>query len=252
MMIQMQPTQQRLGGFLKQIECVKAYQEKAQELFEDKLDSYGQFIYSASTSLCKPGDIVIFGLNPGQNPAVAPLHVSNVTLRVAIRNLATQNESLIDTQEWLRANGTPYEHGQAPFQQRTRWLLEYLRQPNAVVTNLIFFQTANAAELRPIRDKAQRCWPLHELMLRRTKPRLVIAYGNHAGDFLRLKFGANEDIQSTCSGHGLWRIRLSNGRWEGEPISIVQLPHISRYEPDRRELISVLKSLNPTQRTTTI
>lgn len=227
----------------EQATSLKKFQSKAREVLREHLEEHGQLVYSTAATICQESALMIMGLNPGQDPALNQDHISNTKIGPSINALTEQNESLVLAQAFLKPKGDPHDVGEAPYQVRVKWLLDFLQQPDALVTNLIFFQTRREAGLANLVQAAEACWPVHLELLGRTKPKVILVFGASAGSFVRKKLDGTKHIVSHKSGHGDWQIRSSVGEFQNRPILILQIPHVSSYRPNRPQLEKCFEDL---------
>ena len=187
------------------------------------LDLSGHFLYSSSNTL-RQGKIYLMGHNPGGSPSGR----EDESIRRSIEELhqKTSNEYIDDS--WM---GRPA--GASPLQKRVCWLLENMDFDvrKVCASNLIFARSVDAASSN-FNELADICWPVHKKILEIVKPKLIIAFGN-SGDcpyeYLKDKLGYS--IENTHeSGHGNWQCKAVKS---DEEITIVGLPHLSRYAVDR-------------------
>ncbi|HYW93068.1 MAG TPA: hypothetical protein VFA95_11535, partial [Gammaproteobacteria bacterium] len=164
---------------------------------------------------------LIFATNPGGDPE----QLSGPDYAIGNRVFAKHHELTV---------GWKDQHAYTPLQQRLRGLLKDtlgLEDIAAVpYTNLIFQRTSNTSGLDW--SLADKCWPVNELILSLVRPRLVITIGNGLGNspYAYLKHVLEGDAeQSAPSGFGRYRLRYATARHDGYPVSLLGLPHLSRY-----------------------
>lgn len=157
----------------------------------------------------------------------------------------------------------PCKKGTKPLQKRVRLLLEEileLEPRDVCASNLIFFRSKNANGVHYPED-ADRCWPIHALILQIVQPKLIIAFGNGEKEstysYLRDKFYNREQCEEEVylAGYDNWKVRSFRCRLKVESpyadidIGVVGLPHLSRYtidtetnKKDKDAVIKLLKS----------
>jgi hypothetical protein len=209
------------------IRCVAGYITpeqfalEAQSLLGDFVRQSGCILYSSATTL-RPGAVYLIGLNPGLDPD----GLDDPDIQAHIKNLPSKaSNSYIDA-EWDR--GRP---GQDKFQRRVVWLLQSLGyNPREVcASNLIFRRSSGEADCG-YPETAHRCWPVHRLILRTVRPRLILCLGNRPYEYLVQQADSVATGESFPSGHGDWTCQALRLCIEGQPTTVVRLPHFSRYD----------------------
>jgi hypothetical protein len=209
------------------------------------LQREGSILYSAAITI-RPGDLYILGLNPGGEPG----QPGTTTIAESLDALPnkTANDYL---EKWGDGRRGTYDAGCHPLQMRLRWLTEQLgfALTDACASNLIFARSRYGKDAG-YQSLAKMCWPVHERIIEHVRPRLLIVFGNgpispfrwllHLGEAQ----GGVEKLCETASGHGTWRVAAFGIRVGGNPISIVGLPHLSRYNVTRNgNVVSWIRSL---------
>lgn len=206
--------------------------EKAHRLLDEAQLSNlpGRVLYSGLHTLTV-GQLYILGFNPGgdpDDPLATTLSADLETLRSGKRDNAYISE------DWGSAAG------EAPFQKRIRWLATLFdtRIEDVCGSNLIFCKSKTSWDV-PYPDYAAKCWPVHELILDVVTPRFVVAIGNgekrSAFSYLRSKISApidNQDdqgVQTISSGHPRFQLKAFRGTYNGRPLVVIGLPHLSYY-----------------------
>ncbi|PKM16125.1 MAG: hypothetical protein CVV12_05080 [Gammaproteobacteria bacterium HGW-Gammaproteobacteria-2] len=200
---------------------------------EDQLTKSGSILYSAAATL-KPGRIYLLGLNPGGD--------EGLPLESAIDELPGKTSNAYIDEAWEQ-RGCSYKEGQAPLQDRVRWLVEVSplagKLEETCASNLIFRQTHDAGGLE-FQKEGDRYWPIHEKILEIVNPSVIICFGNSARSpyaFLRDKLQAAER-ESVPAGHGNWRLRSAEVRLSnGKRSCLLGIPHMSRYKPNGKKVV---------------
>lgn len=183
----------------------------------------------------KPGDVYLLGFNPGGaggNP-----------VKQSINSMLTNTANSYLDEEWENGNGA-WSGGEAPLQKRVQWLIKSLGfNPREVcASNLIFIQSRKAQDISY--SFAEKCWPVHEAILKIVEPKLVIVFGNSNVSpyrYLHSMFGGKEEFFP--SGHGNWSVKSFRCQINGRPLCIVGLPHLSRYHPiGKNEVVKCLST----------
>ena len=140
----------------------------------------GHILMSGSDTV-RQGDLYVMGINPGgrftQNPPV------NETIGF----------TLVEARQcWSYLDDQPETSAASVLQTRVKGVLQVLgRDPKAtLLTNAIFVRAADVEELKVIGlDYWQLwwalCWPIHQLLLRAVRPKLIICFGNETYEMLR-------------------------------------------------------------------
>ena len=208
---------------------IETFVEETRRDLASVLERRGKILYSAARTL-SPGKLYFLGLNPGGTD-------SSVTISSHLASLPTRVENAYE-EEW-DSTRTHYAAGAAPLQRRIKYLFEdILGCPltDVCATNLIFMQTHDAGELRFQQDAAT-CWPVHQRMLGIIQPKVIVAFGNSGLSpyaFLRQQLSSSPD-EVIPSGHGTWKCRSFDGVMNDNQVTVVGLPHMSRYSPVKRE-----------------
>lgn len=196
--------------------------EIAKNALEEMLDRSGSVLYSSHETI-KPGSVYLMGLNPGGS--------DGLPLSKSIEEILTRNTNAYLDEAW--ENGiASYEPGKAPLQQRIVWLLERLgyNPAEVIATNLIFMQSRDASGISY--DIAERCWPVHEALLNIVQPKLILVFGNSGFSpygFIHKKYGGEQTY--IPAGHGDWSIKKFPTKIGKNQVTVVGLPHLSRYDP---------------------
>jgi uracil-DNA glycosylase len=81
-------------------------------------------------------------------------------------------------------------------------------------------------------NMAERCWPVHEALLSIVQPKLILVFGNSGFSpygFIHKKYGGEQTY--IPAGHGDWSIKKFSTKIGGSQVTVVGLPHLSRYDP---------------------
>lgn len=209
---------------------LESFVTEAMHALSPYLEERGSLIYSTSDTLCE-NPVLLYGINPGQDPEIT--HHSNPLLKDSISNFPSQS-NLIATECWLKPDGTEYEAGAAPYQRRVAKLLQHIGHQTALVTNLFFAQTRTEGLLPKGQEREkllQACWQVHENVLNITKAKVIVALGASTARELHRRF-RSIPICKHPSGHGTWGCYWERGKWDGRPIDILRIPHLSYYKVD--------------------
>jgi hypothetical protein len=188
------------------------------------LDRNGRFLYSGANTL-RRGKIYLLGHNPGGEPE----KFKGKDVRFDVENLSRQTSCAYLDEEW--GGKKP---GENKLQKRVIWLIKQLGFDikKVCASNLIFARSGSVAKLHNFRKLADLCWPAHEFILHIVQPKLLIVFGNSPiSPFNYLERKAKNKIatQTHPSRHGNWRCRLFHGELANLKVTVIGLPHLSRF-----------------------
>lgn len=191
----------------------------ALQVLDSVLDKTGTILYSSHETL-RPGSIYLMGLNPGGD--------GGPSLRENIAKMLTRTENAYLDEAW----GDYDKKGEAPLQQRIQWVLNVLGADvrHVLATNLIFSQSRNSKGIS--QSDARQCWPVHEAMLEIVRPTLIVTFGNSGFSpygFIHTLLGGEQEYQR--AEHGDWNLKRFQTIIGGRKMTVIGLPHLSRYEP---------------------
>jgi hypothetical protein len=232
---------------------VQQFVRNSKESLKPCLKEYGLVLYSHKSTL-RRNPVLFYGYNPGCDPSVS--HPIRWTIEQSLdyfedgfkiledSEFRGNNPGLINEQRWPTPSfSRDYDKGQAPYQRRTRCLLEAIGCCDALVTNLFFRQTRDAEQLRATLgdDFVEACWRVHEIIFRITEPNVIIACREVVRQMFRREFGlGSSPISEIRAKHAEWKCRHWQGNWEGRPIDVLEIPHFSRYDITKPARKSVL------------
>lgn len=192
-----------------------------QNMSPDELDRSGAILYSTQDTL-KSHWLLIVGTNPGGSVTV------HRDPEFAIKNhIIAKMPELVNT-DW-RKNGKL-----TPLQNRIKLVVESWldggRIENVPYTNLIFMRTQSMATIDW--NWAERCWPVNEFLLDSIQPSLILTIGNGRASssyaFLSRKLEA-DNHSSVNAGFGRYVLKSAIGHYHDRDITLLGLPHLSRY-----------------------
>jgi hypothetical protein len=149
----------------------------------------GKVFYSGRDAFRTSGTIYMLGVNPGGAPTN---HVQETVSAhtAAVLNDLPDDWSAYRDESWEGA--PPGTYGMAP---RVLHLLRQLGlKPGSVpASNLVFVRSAREAHIdrKHMAAMADACWPFHEDVIGRLRPRVVLCFGQTAGSYVRRRLGAN-------------------------------------------------------------
>ena len=204
-----------------------SFVENARATLAPVLARAGGILYSAAKTL-GPGKLYIMGLNPGGDPENSTHNIGK-----SLDQLPQRTSNAYIDEAWDNRS-RKHEKGQAPLQRRIDFLAQSFgcAIEDVCATNLIFMQTHSARDLEFNRD-AERCWPVHEMMLAMVRPKLILAFGNSSISpygYLRQIYSSTKE-EKIHAGHGSWECKTFATQIAGAQVTAVGFPHLSRYSP---------------------
>ena len=189
----------------------------------------GRILMSGSDTV-RQGDLYVMGLNPGgqftQNPPV------NETIGF----------TLVEARQcWSYLDDKPETSAASALQARVKGVLQALgKDPKStLLTNAIFVRAADVEELKAIGlDYWQLWWalfwPIHQLLLRAVRPKLIVCFGNESYEMLRAprpldggRYKRPDTRVDAADPSALERWVIDLGSGEPFETSILPLPHPS-------------------------
>jgi hypothetical protein len=181
----------------------------------------GVVLYSSPKTL-KPGDAYLLGVNPGADPD----GLDDANIEAHLEKLRSTDINRYLDGEWDRGR-----IGQDKFQRRVVWLLRNLGyDPREVCASNLIFSRSHQQKGSGYPATADRCWPVHERILRLVQPRLIICVGNLPFGYI-MKHSRSEGLMEKLpSGHGSWRCQGARVHIEDRLVDVVSVPHLNRYK----------------------
>jgi hypothetical protein len=227
-------------------------EESHEHLKEVKLlNLSGALLYSSYSTLVK-GDLYLIGLNPG-----GP-ETDSYTIKQGLdefennmKNAKEWNAYVDDN--WYDPKIHPEKKGEYPLQRRVKFLIKELGEDiNRVCTsNLIFTRSPNQnGSFYP--ENADKCWRIHEMILKIVQPKIIIAFGNSnisPYDYLQKKhFEIQKEwpkyLNDKNAGHRNWKCKGFNFDIGYLKCLVIGLPHLSRYDiTNHKEVIKWMQGL---------
>lgn len=182
----------------------------------------GSVFYSGRGAFSRPTDLYILGLNPGGLPTPDQAETIGRNLENWARLPDYYSAYCDDCWEGAEAG----QHGMQP---RVRHLFEQLGRDlrKTPASNVVFVRSRSEAHLQGRKaELLDRCWPVHDAVIRRLGIRTVLCFGATAGSWTRQALEAN---------HRIDQFRESNLRgWTSQAhvnpndVCVVTLTHPSR------------------------
>lgn len=186
------------------------------------LTQSGSVFYSGRSAFGEPSKLYILGLNPGGSPEVqAAETVAWHTKKVLEIELA--DWSAYKDERWAGS-----EPGARGLQPRVLHLLHKLDiDPRRVPSsNVVFLRSARESGLNDqFLSLAEACWPFHQSVIKRLGIKVILCFGQRAGDWVCGKLGAYKKIDEF--------VEKNNRRWKSsafinhEEIAVIVATHPS-------------------------
>ena len=221
---------------------------------------YGLVLYSHKSTL-RSNPVLFYGFNPGCEPSreheirwtigqsldyfsdgfdILKKRPSSDLIKSLRSERLHEECNLIDDQCWPFPSFVDnYPMGQAPYQKNTRNLLRAIGHPGALITNLLFLQSAKPTDIPKDQRFEDACWRVHELIFKITKPSLIVTCSTVLDRGLRRNLSLKLVPPPLDSGYGppkgKWKCKQWEGKWRDEAmkdrrIVVCQIPHMSYYD----------------------
>lgn len=183
----------------------------------------GKVFYSGRDAFSGDCPIYILGVNPGGTPSEHANETVQSHTEMVLRSLPKDWSAYRDESWKGRVPGT------AGMQPRILHLIEALGLSPGVVpaSNLIFARSARESTFEgDILQIANLCWPFHLKAIEMTQPRVIVCLGGTAGNYVRGRLGATEQIdQFVEKNKRCWTSRLFSNS-EGTQVAVLTHPSI--------------------------
>lgn len=153
------------------------------------LDQSGLVFYSGRSAFSQPSAIYLLGANPGGDRGID----NDEFIGAHSKMLATQVDDIWSSYKdgvWGRKGA-----GQETMQLRIAHMFDQLGLDlrSIPASNLIFTRSRNVAALGADFEKlADMCWPVHQAVITKLKPKIILCMGNDAAGYVRNKLAAFE------------------------------------------------------------
>lgn len=190
----------------------------------DLLDKPGKVLYSAGETL-QPHDIYFMGTKPG---GTLP-----DTVRQSLDALDEGRNEYLDY-SW---EGRP--PGQQKLQKQVRRFLEGLGYDVRTVpaSNIVLTRERSIGTHPDLDGDAVRSWPIHRAIMSIVRPRAIVAFGSGERQsplaYLRA-FLRPERVETISAQQGSFWCHRFLAELDGRPLSVVTVPHLTRYSPYRK------------------
>ncbi|WP_018866584.1 MULTISPECIES: hypothetical protein [unclassified Thioalkalivibrio] len=185
------------------------------------LDKPGKVLYSTGSTL-RPHDIYFLGTKPG---GTLPS-----TIRQSLEDLDNGRNEYLDY-SW---EGRP--PGQQKLQKQVRRFLEGLGFDvrSVPASNIVLTRERSIGTHPDLDGDAARCWPIHKTIISLVRPRAIVAFGSgeRQSPFAYLRdFLKPENVETIDAQQGTFSCHRFQAELDGRPLSVVAVPHLTRYSP---------------------
>ena len=182
----------------------------------------GGVFYSSPAAFSTPSKLYLLGLNPGGSAE------PNTEATIG-KSLATWRKREPDWSEYTSEIWEGPKPGESGIQPRIRTLFDRLGVDVATVpaSNVVFVRSSVEAKLDRKAEMLERCWPVHEAVIRDLGVSTVLCLGQTAGRWVRSKLGAHQ-------AHGEFKEKYDRRYYRSEAhlnadgIAVLTLAHPSR------------------------
>ena len=146
----------------------------------------GGVFYSSPAAFSAPSKVYLLGLNPGGAPGTD----GEATIA---KNLATWRKREPGWCEYTSESWEGAEPGEYGIQRPIRALFNRLGLNVADVpaSNVVFVRSSQEAKLDRKLELLERCWPVHDAVIRNLGVTTVLCLGKTTGKWVRSKLGAD-------------------------------------------------------------
>ena len=202
----------------------------------------GITFFSGRAAFLKHRELYILGLNPGGDPT------KQASKTVAWYTSKVLNEKPDMWSEYSDESWGGKPPGKYRMQSRIQHLLKNLDlEPGEVPSsNVVFERSRKVSDIANWRQLTEACWPFHCAVIRQLRPRVILCLGAQAGDFVRKKTCAVDQID--CF------VEKNDRRWKSicftnhEGLKVIRASHPSRADwttPAADPSKLVLRALKP-------
>ena len=218
-------------------------QNKFVTFITEELDSLkdipGETLYSSLSTL-KKGDIYLMGTNPGGS--------DNYLLSEDLEKLKTKTTNGYIDEVWKTGRGKA-KAGEGFLQKRVQNLISEIGYDlkNVCASNLIFTKSKNLKTLGyRFKDIADKCWNVHEEILKIVKPKIIIVFGNGESNspysYLKKKYNIKKDEIDSIKNYYKYYAKSFTFELNGRKTYVVGLPHLSRFPIKNDEIYSWIQN----------
>ena len=232
----------------------KEFELLVRETLKEEVERHGEVLYS-SVETIKKGDIYLMGTNPGGGDII--------TIKEDLELFYKFNEDPYQTRKqkttyngyfddkWENGNNNRNETGVNILQVKMKNLFERINYNlrDVCATNLIFFTTRDVKKIKSelgmkFQEAADKCWPVHEELLKQISPKIVLSFGNGENDspysYLKRKYNISmQDIEKIYLGYGKYYFKI----FKFENITYIFMPHLSIFHIKNDEIYEYIKKV---------
>jgi len=183
----------------------------------------GSVFYSGRNAFTGLKDLYILGLNPGGSEIKQKEETLSWHTEKVLQN-PNPNWSEYKDESW-----EGHIPGTYRLQPRILHLLNILElSPYDVPSSNICFVRSNREKniAKELNSYAEMCWPFHQAVIQNLRIKVILCFGNSAGDFVRYKTKANRFIDEF--------VEVNNRKWSSqafmspEDLIVITATHPSR------------------------
>lgn len=200
-------------------------------------DKSGSVFYAGRAAFSEPRPLYILGLNPGGDPAIQ----ARETLAWHTQKVLAEKPAIWS--EYSDESWGGYPPGRRGMQPRITHLLGRLSlEPGEVpASNVLFLRSRRERTLvGQLERLAEACWPFHLAVMEHVRPRTILCLGKTAGDFVKRKTDALEQVDTFVERNGRrWKSRTFTNA-VGLKVVVVTHPSVADWtapETDPSELV---------------
>jgi hypothetical protein len=185
-------------------------------------DRPGGVFYSSPAAFSTPSKLYLLGLNPGGSAE------PNTEATIG-KNLATWSQRESGWCEYTSESWEGAKPGEYGIQRPIRALFNRLGLNVADVpaSNVVFVRSNNEDKLDRKAELLERCWPVHEAVIRDLGVTTVLCLGQTAGRWARSMLGANQAHDQFKETYPRRHYR-SDAHLSADGIAVLTLAHPSR------------------------
>lgn len=201
------------------------FEELAQLIPVQLLERSGSVFYSGRSAFSGPAPLYLLGLNPGGSAEAQKEDTVAKHLQGALSRPEDQYSEYLHG-EWY---GKPGTWGMQP---RVRHLCDRLGLDACDIpaSNLIFARSARERDLRSEKQALiDLCWPFHQAVIDMLRPKIIICFGQTAGNEVLSRLGGGEQVDCFKESNGRkWVSRLHQTQF-GPLVATLTHPSIAAW-----------------------
>jgi hypothetical protein len=204
------------------------------------MDRSGSVFYSGRAAFGSPNDLYLIGVNPGGNP------VGQADETVA-RHMGKVLAGREAWSEYLDESWKGAPPGTFGMQPRVLHMLRRLSlDPRTTpASNLVFLRSSRESGIDGTEMKwlAQLCWPVHQAVLEKLRPRVIVCFGRTAGAYVRSRLGADLPVLDFVENNARrWR-STAHANQMGVTVVTVTHPSIADWTSPAADPTSLVQSM---------